>query len=125
MRATTLYAGTFPGTPDQVGRVRRELRAYLTTSLAADDVVLITSELATNAILHSHSNGRSFTVRAEAAPGYVWLEVEDLGGPWLPAQQDGRPHGLEVVAALAGDWGVRTTPGGRIVWARVDIEGGR
>jgi anti-sigma regulatory factor (Ser/Thr protein kinase) len=44
-------------------------------------VVLIVSELASNAILHSASQGEFFTVRAELHPDYVWIEAEDLGGP--------------------------------------------
>jgi hypothetical protein len=91
---------------------------------AADDAVLIVSELATNAIRHSHSKGAFLIARAETFPSYVWLEVEDLGGPWLCRQQDGRSHGLDIVAALAGDnWGTETTSDGyRVVWARVDFE---
>jgi hypothetical protein len=42
-------------------------------------MVLITSELASNAILHSDSKGEFFTVRAKIFPGYLLLEVEDLG----------------------------------------------
>jgi anti-sigma regulatory factor (Ser/Thr protein kinase) len=77
------YAGTFRGEPGLVGRVRSEVRAYLDGCPRSDDAVLIASELSANAVLHSRSAGRSFTVRAELFPSYCWVEVEDLGGPWL------------------------------------------
>ena len=75
-------------------------------------------------ILHSESKGEFFTVRAEAYPGYVWIEVEDLGGEWNPRQQDEHPHGLAIIEALTGPggWGVEMTgDGDRIVWARLEI----
>jgi len=72
---------------------------------AADDA-LVVSELAANAMLHSRSAGRVFTVRAERHRAHLWLEVEDCGGPWLARPRDGsRPHGLEVVEAVTGPGG--------------------
>jgi serine/threonine-protein kinase RsbW len=118
------YSATFPGEPAQVGRVRAEVRAYLAGCPRSDDAVLIASELATNAILHSGSGGQSFTVRAEVFRSYCWVEVEDLGGPWLCRQRDDRPHGLDIVTALVGDsWGVETSGGCRVTWARVSFHG--
>ena len=121
--AATGYTGTYPGRPDQVQRARREVARYLAGHPATDNAVLITSELASNAILHSHSKGQSFTVRAEIYPGYLWLEVEDLGGPWnLRPRDTDRPHGLNVVEALTGpdNWGVDGGEAGRVVWARLE-----
>ena len=120
------YAGTFHGEASQVGRVRAELRAWLGDCPRADDAILIASELAANAVLHSRSAGQSFTVRAEVGRDWVHLEVDDLGGPWLCRQRDDRPHGLDLVSALAGeDWGVETSASGgcRVVWARVGFHG--
>ena len=67
--AVTEYTGVFPGQPGQVRRARQEIARYLTGHPASDDAVLITSELASNAVLHSNSNGRIFTVRAEIHTG--------------------------------------------------------
>jgi serine/threonine-protein kinase RsbW len=118
------YAGTFHGEPGQVGRVRDGLRAYLAGCPRTDDAILIASELAANAVLHSRSAGESFTVRAEVFRDYCWVEVEDLGGPWLCRQRDDRPHGLDLVTALVGDnWGVETSGGCRVTWARVNFHG--
>jgi len=125
--ATTRYTGIYPGRADQLHHVRRAAARHLAGCPAADDATLILSELAANAIVHSASRGQFFTVRAEVFPGYVWVEAEDLGGPWRRWQGHDRPHGLDVVEALTGPggWGVETTTGGgRVVWARLDLEPG-
>ncbi|MGH3221290.1 MAG: ATP-binding protein, partial [Streptosporangiaceae bacterium] len=123
-KAATCYQRTFHGQADQVSQVRREVASYLAGCPAADDAVLTASELAANSVVHSASGGEFFTVRCQAYPDYVWVEVEDLGGPWRARQPDGRPHGLDLINALAGpdNWGTETTSDGdRIVWARLGI----
>jgi anti-sigma regulatory factor (Ser/Thr protein kinase) len=123
----TDYSATFPGTLDQLAKVRAEVGAAVSGCPRADDVVLIASELAANAIMHSLSGafGQTFTVRAHRYPGYVWVEVEDQGGLWLPGEQDDRPHGLDLVAALVGDdgnWLIESlTDGCRVVSAKIMI----
>ena len=119
------YTGTYPGRPDQVQHARKDVARYLAGHPATDDAILITSELASNAILHSGSKGQFFTVRAEIFPGYIWLEVEDLGGPWnLKPRDAGRPHGLDVIEALTGpdNWGVDVNETGGIVWCRLEAQ---
>ena len=120
---STRYAATFLGEPAQVGRVRAKVATWLGGCPAADDAVLIASELATNAVLHSRSAGESFTVRAEVHRDHVHLEVEDLGGPWLRRQHQEGHRGLDIVAALASGWGVETSAGCRVCWARVSLDG--
>jgi serine/threonine-protein kinase RsbW len=125
--AAACFTGTYPGRPDQVQLARRAVARHLAGCPAADDTVLIVSELASNAVVHSASRGEFFTIRAELHADYVWAEVEDLGGLWRCRPRDGRPHGLDVVEALTGPdgWGVETTSnGGRVVWARLDLAAG-
>jgi anti-sigma regulatory factor (Ser/Thr protein kinase) len=122
-RAATSYQRTFHGRADQIGLVRRDIASHLAGHPAADDAVLIASELATNSVLHSASAGESFTVRCQEYPGYVQIEVEDLGGPWQPGRPDGRSHGLDIIQALTGPdgWEAGTTgDGNRIVRARLE-----
>ena len=117
----TGYQRTFHGRPDQVAAVRADAARVLAGYPVKDDAVLIVSELATNALLHSDSAGEFFTVRMEFYPSYIWLEVEDLGGGWQVKGSDGR-HGLDIVTALAGgdNWGVEPThDGDRVVWVRL------
>jgi anti-sigma regulatory factor (Ser/Thr protein kinase) len=114
-----------PARPDQVRVVRAFLAAALAGCPAADDAILCISELAANSCLHSASGkaGGTFTVRAEIHEGdYVWIEVEDNGGPWNQhVHPDGRPHGLDIVRALAADWGIDGDAlTGWAVWARLD-----
>jgi hypothetical protein len=74
--------------------------------------------------VHSASSGEFFTVRCERHPGYVRVEAEDLGGPWQHKPPNDRPHGLDIIIALAGpdNWGTETTSDGdRVVWARLDL----
>jgi anti-sigma regulatory factor (Ser/Thr protein kinase) len=120
----TWYQRTFHGRADQVSQVRRQLASWLADHPATDDAVLIARELAANAAIHSASVGEFFTIRVETYPTYVWVECEDLGGPWHRKPGDGRPHGLDIIQALAGsdNWGTETTSdGGRIVWTRLDL----
>jgi anti-sigma regulatory factor (Ser/Thr protein kinase) len=124
--AATRYQHTFDGRADQVVQVRRQIAAYLDRCPAAQDAVLIASELAANSVLHSASAGQFFTVRCQTLPGSVWIEVEDLGGLWQPSPPGDHPHGLDIIQALTGpgNWGTGVTSnGGRIVWARLHLPG--
>ncbi len=122
------FERTYPGTKDQVRAVRTDLGPFLDGFPAADDLVLIASEISTNAVLHSRSgtDGQTFTVRAETHPGqYVWVEVEDRGGDWSDRDADDEHgRGLDILAAIAGggNWGIETgnAAGSRLVWARLD-----
>jgi serine/threonine-protein kinase RsbW len=110
--------------------VRADLRAFLNGCPIADETILVASELAANAAIHSSScqPGGRFTVRAEVRPGdYAWVEVEDQGGIWDGYRpRDGRPHGLDIIQAIAGDrsWGVGGDATlGRVAWARLGWPG--
>lgn len=127
-----LYAGVFRGRPEQVGLARAAVARYLAghsvAQATAGDAILIVSEFAANAANHSASRGEFFTVRCELHRSYLWVEVEDLGGPWhlRPRDADESWHGLRLVEMLAGPdgWGAEVTSGGgRVVWARLDIAG--
>jgi anti-sigma regulatory factor (Ser/Thr protein kinase) len=118
-------SGVFPARPDQVREARKLISAALEGCPAAGDAILCISELAANSCLHSASGkaGGTFTVRTEIHEGdYVWIEVEDNGGPWdQHIRPDSRPHGLDIVRALAADSGIDGDPlTGWIVWARID-----
>jgi serine/threonine-protein kinase RsbW len=121
-------ASTYPGTAEHVRHARADMRRLLGGCPVADDVVLCVSELAANAALHSDSRGPggTFTVRTENCPGdSVRIEVEDAGGPWVgPAPDPAHGRGLDIIRALAADWGITTGPAGRTVWVRIDWPGG-
>jgi two-component sensor histidine kinase len=101
---------TFPGIPATISAVRKVVGDVMAGSPHADDLVLIGCEYATNAIRHSPSGlpGGEFTLQLWVRPGWVRLEVTDLGsGDWIAAPAgladfDGESgRGLIVVAALA------------------------
>lgn len=120
------FVGTYPGERGQVRIVRADLGLLLNDCPRADDAVLIASELAANAAVHSKSAavGGRFTVRCEVSwEGSVWIEVRDQGGPWISREDnDDHPHGLDLIHALAGtgNWGIDgNAEYGRVVWARL------
>jgi len=115
---------TYPGSTEHIRAVRADLRPLLRDCPMADEVILCASELAANAALHSRSRlpGGTFTVRARINPGdHVQIEVEDSGGPWAPGMNDSMGHhGLDIVRALATDWGIESDQNNRTTWARFD-----
>jgi anti-sigma regulatory factor (Ser/Thr protein kinase) len=119
---TRRHTGTYPAEPRQVGVARSALAGWLDGG-PQDEAILVASEFATNAVLHSASrHGSVFTVRAEVRQEYLRIEVEDAGGPWRDGpRDDGRPHGFDVVAAIAGagNWGIDGDDRGRVAWARL------
>lgn len=116
---------TYPGSIEHVGTVRTDLRALLKNCPVADDVILCASELAANAARHSRSclSGGTFTVRAVVDPNRhsIRVEVEDHGGSWImgPDEPTGH-HGLDILRALAKEWGIDGDHAARTVWARFD-----
>jgi serine/threonine-protein kinase RsbW len=116
----------YPGTTAQARRVRADLAAIAGGFPEPDSLLLLVSELAANAILHSQSGhpGRTFTVRAALYPGdYAWVEVVDQGGAWTRDEDDDEQgRGLGIVATVAGDgnWGIDGDATSRAAWFRLD-----
>ncbi|MEB3963842.1 ATP-binding protein [Streptomyces kunmingensis] len=90
---------------------------------AAEDVLLVVSELVTNACLHAEGPDM-LTVSLDNK--VLRIEVADHGAgqpePRTP-HRAGRPggHGMFIVQRLCLDWGVVRTPGvaGKTVWAEL------
>jgi anti-sigma regulatory factor (Ser/Thr protein kinase) len=115
---------TYPGAAEHIREVRADLRTVLGDCPRADDVILCASELAANAAQHSRSRlpDGTFTVRATVSPDlYVRIEVEDNGGPWNQGMIDPtRRHGLDIIRAIADEWGIDGDQTNRTIWARFD-----
>lgn len=113
----------FSGKKNQVREVRRWLSALLTPCPACDDIVLIASELATNAIVHTLSGkpGGQFEVDVTWRPQKVRIAVRDGGGPTMPrvvrGAQEEAQRGLHLVAEIAASWDFADDAAGRAVWA--------
>ncbi|MEV6148865.1 ATP-binding protein [Nonomuraea sp. NPDC052129] len=113
----------FPGIPSQVARARGLVTAALGRDHPLyDDCVLLTSELATNAILHSRSGeGGSFTVSVLAAGSLVRVLVRDGGSSGPPCAcrtetQATSGRGLPLIETLSHRWGLVRENGATSVW---------
>jgi anti-sigma regulatory factor (Ser/Thr protein kinase) len=118
------------GSPATVGHVRRDVRAILgpCPEVVADDVELVVSELAANAIRHSRSgaDGGTYLVRiahrvTEKVP-CIRVEVHDQGNPsWDGILRPEPTHGLSVIEHLSTWMGSDDGPEGQhAVYARLD-----
>ena len=84
---------------------------------------LLVSELATNAVLHARTE---FVVRVRPHGTTVRVEVEDRSAD-LPRRKAYGPaavvgRGLVLVEAIADRWGIRQVPGGKVVWAELEVD---
>ena len=84
-----------------------------------DDVAIVVSELATNAVLHARTE---FTLSLAMQDGLVRLEIQDesAGLPVrsTPDELDMNGRGLMLVELLSNEWGTAVGEDGRkCVWA--------
>jgi anti-sigma regulatory factor (Ser/Thr protein kinase) len=111
----------FAGSGNQVARTRLFVGQVLGGCPAADDAVLLTSELVTNAITHTASGrGGKVVVTVYRADTRVRVEVRDDGSEQVPAvsydKTEESGYGLGLVDLIAHSWGYRGGQRGRIVW---------
>ncbi|WP_171074212.1 ATP-binding protein [Nonomuraea basaltis] len=112
-----------PSVPAGVSEARSLVRAELTgwgMEKLIDDCLLIVSELVTNAVQHG---GSAYALRLEGREDQLYGEVFDPGDGeprrCSPGVDDLSGRGLQIVAAIADDWGVTAADGGKIVWFSV------
>ncbi|WP_205471468.1 SpoIIE family protein phosphatase [Nocardioides sp. SYSU D00038] len=109
------HAGTAPGTARQA--VGRQLREWGIGPSVVDDVVLVTSELVTNALVHARP---PIDLAVRANDGRVQVEVRDRAvlrpRRRRPDDDDEHGRGLNIVEALADDWGTHAAESGKTVW---------
>ncbi|WP_372347626.1 ATP-binding protein [Streptomyces sp. KL116D] len=119
--------------PAEVGRARRWARSRLAGSgiepdePMAETLILLVSELVTNAVVHT---GRPAVLRMvlpgvqEACPGTVRVEVADScarpPAPRHAAGEETNGRGLELVDGLADRWGWRPEGAGKAIWCEID-----
>jgi anti-sigma regulatory factor (Ser/Thr protein kinase) len=126
-RSAILGSVTIPGRAEEVSGARAFITHTLTAAgkgrrVDSDAATLLTSELVTNAILHTDSGGRggSVTIVVVDVPDGVLIEVIDDGSAGAPVVKgdlfaaDG--HGLYLVQQLAAQWGYLRDPAGTTVW---------
>jgi serine/threonine-protein kinase RsbW len=143
LRAPAILRWTrdFRGEADQVRAARRWVADLLPDCDPLADVLLLVSELCTNAVVHTRSGeaGGRFGVAVEWTRESVRVVVNDQGSSTTPtiggrtgdpSRADGADgagesgRGLRLVDRLASDWGTADRPGRRWVWADVPWQAG-
>lgn len=113
---------SFEPEPAQVAIARRFARSALEEwGLVAEDIALLVSELATNAVLHARSD---FQIRIVATEERVRVEVTDhntrLPSFTVVPEDAYSGRGLMLVQASAAAWGVEThSDEGKTIWFEV------
>ncbi|WP_194917593.1 ATP-binding protein [Catenulispora rubra] len=123
------YSITLPASRECVHEARVWTQHMLGESRGADDVVLVASELATNAIRHTASGlpGGTFTLHLAVFTDRWRVRVDDAGGATEPQVrsvddcEDEAGRGLAMVAGLSSTWGVLGDRNARGVWAEIPI----
>jgi anti-sigma regulatory factor (Ser/Thr protein kinase) len=127
-RTGTQKLWAFPAEPSSPGRARHRLDLLLVEwGLSPDDrwpVLLVMSELVSNAVEHARSALLLVVTRTD---GELWIEVHDGSSapPRLraPGNSSRRGHGLRVVQDLAARWSWTARSDGKVVWATFNLPG--
>ena len=93
------------------------LRRWDVPTRVIDDLVLVVSELAANAVMHGRP---PIQLRLRNGGSHVVLELHDTA-TYLPRKQRPTPddehgRGLQLVSSLCDRWGTRPTADGKAVW---------
>jgi serine/threonine-protein kinase RsbW len=125
----TQWRRVFRGEAHELAVLRRWLAELLPPSPARDDLVLVATELASNALCHTASGQDGwFAVEVTLCQSAVRIGVTDDGGPAAPRVIDDpaaeRGRGLLLVRALAVRTGVAGAGKGRLVWADISLDAG-
>ncbi|MGC5343778.1 ATP-binding protein [Streptomyces sp. DT24] len=120
---------TLPASAESVGAARQHACAFVEfyvcdlTDERKSDVLLVVSELVTNAVRYGTEPGDSIELCLEFGPRQIRIEVHDpvrrrpRARPASAERTRGR--GMLIVDALA-TWGTSDRPMGKVVWAVVE-----
>lgn len=122
--ANVLASLTIPGRAEHVSEARSFVaKAIGADNPAADAAILLTSEIVTNAVVHSDSRcaGGTVVLVVTEISGGLRIEVADNGSDLsTPVVKGGvyasDGHGLYLVQALADQWGYVRDATGTTVW---------
>lgn len=115
-----------PHRPEAAGQAREICAAFLRDGQVdrhtADQVLLVVSELVTNAVEHARPP-LTLSLRHDSAARHVRVEVTDGGpagrhGEWAASCSDGEHgRGLHIIGLVTAAHGDRRAPDGAIHWA--------
>jgi anti-sigma regulatory factor (Ser/Thr protein kinase) len=110
----------FPNEPSSVRNARLMVAATLDASGVEPDIpVVVTSELATNALKHAETG---FEVSVTVEEDAVRIEVQDGAGAMGIASdlaRDTGGHGLRLVEHFSTEWGVEVRGEDKAVWVKL------
>ncbi|MCU1678737.1 MAG: putative anti-sigma regulatory factor, serine/threonine protein kinase [Frankiales bacterium] len=114
----------WPATPQSVRSARRFVEEQLDdwgASGHAWAAITVVSELATNAVLHARTE---FVVAIELDGPRLHVRVAD-GAAAIPVRrryevEAATGRGIALLEALASDWGIEASDGGKVVWCTVE-----
>jgi anti-sigma regulatory factor (Ser/Thr protein kinase) len=120
----------FPAAPASVSDARHLVETWLrrleTVEETVEIAMLLTSELAGNAVLHG---GGEIELTMLTSVDTLRIEVRDSSArlPRLrqPELYDASGRGLHIVDALAARWGTEPDAGAKVVWFELALEDGR
>ncbi|MCB0919505.1 MAG: ATP-binding protein [Actinobacteria bacterium] len=115
-----------PNSPRAASKAREELKRTIEqwgTSCSMDDLLLIVSELVTNAFRYGKG---PVAMHLAIEDGHVLIAITDNETKKVPVPgiaDDDQPtgRGLRLVTATASQWGWQKLPGRKVVWAQVPI----
>ena len=116
----------FPAEAASVRAARRYVQGLFAHELPSEvlaSLVLMVSELATNAVQYGGGAGFELRVGSEHLDGLVRIEIQDMS-PRSPSLQDrglgdGRGRGLRIVDHFADRWGWEPRSSGKVTWFEV------
>ncbi|MEU0719036.1 ATP-binding protein [Streptomyces lavendulocolor] len=121
---------TFPSSDETPGKVRRYVREILAHDdqplgdAKLDALLLMVSELTTNAYRYGTEPGDSMLVKVLPLLTVVRVEVHDTRRKRPQIRDESgeraRGRGLHIVEALASRWGVDDRPFGKAVWVELE-----
>jgi len=89
------------------------------------DTILLTSELVTNAMIHT-TEGCEVCVVFDQCRSHIRVEVSDTSleplNPRAPGPTDVGGLGLQLVSEIATTWGSTRQPSGKTVWFEISGE---
>jgi anti-sigma regulatory factor (Ser/Thr protein kinase) len=115
----------FPAAPEQVKAARNFVAELLGDDHPLrDDAMLLTSEVATNAVEHPTGllNGQQeFLISASFVPHGVMISIHDPGSATIPHPRSSGSNatggrGLAIVNSLATRWGFHRDSTGTVIW---------
>jgi len=126
-RTAILGSATIPGRPEEVSGARAFVARTLSAAgkaptIDVETATLLTSELVTNAILHTASGapGGTVTIVVVDVTDGALIEVIDDGSPGAPVVKDdpltADGHGLYLVQQMTAQWGYLRDLAGTTVW---------